>query len=201
MRIPKQISTMPMPSRSISIPVGHTLILDATNQQANSHLQISQGLIRVSFCNRQFESTGDTPITIGFLQTGDQISLNMLCNSSLHLEAIRITSLMTSSELVASNESIDLANWSASLLSIQHLPGSEQRLRALLKLLVLRLGQRKGNWYCLPMRLKHECLAEMVNHTRVTVSRHMARWRRQGLIDPGAAADGCLLLAPSLIDS
>jgi CRP-like cAMP-binding protein len=70
----------------------------------------------------------------------------------------------------------------------------------LLQLLVHRLGQRRGPWYHLPMRLKHESLAEMVNHSRVTVTRHMSRWRKCGWIDPGGPGCAELRLAPELVE-
>jgi hypothetical protein len=184
----------------LSIPVGHTLMLDASNFSRSTRLRVSEGLIRVAFSSVHIEPMEAEPITLGFLQSGDQLPLELLRHSWLHLEAIKTTSLTDTSELSQGIEAISLNDWTASLLMIQHLSDSQQRLRALLQLLVDRLGQRCGSWYELPMRLKHERLAEMVNHTRVTVSRHMSRWRQAGLIDSDHHEHGHLRIAPALLD-
>lgn len=184
----------------LSIPVGHTLMLDASNFSRSTRLKVSEGLIRVAFSSVHIEPMEAEPITLGFLQSGDQLPLELLRHSWLHLEAIKTTSLTDTSELSQGVEAISLNDWTASLLMIQHLSDSQQRLRALLQLLVDRLGQRCGSWYELPMRLKHERLAEMVNHTRVTVSRHMSRWRQAGLIDSDHHEHGHLRIAPELLD-
>jgi hypothetical protein len=184
----------------LSIPVGHTLMLDASNFSRSTRLRVSEGLIRVAFSSVHIEPMEAEPITLGFLQSGDQLPLELLRHSWLHLEAIKTTSLTDTSELSQGVEAISLNDWTASLLMIQHLSDSQQRLRALLQLLVDRLGQRCGSWYELPMRLKHERLAEMVNHTRVTVSRHMSRWRQAGLIDSDHHEHGHLRIAPELLD-
>jgi hypothetical protein len=184
----------------LSIPVGHTLMLDASNFSRSTRLRVSEGLIRVAFSSVHIEPMEAEPITLGFLQSGDQLPLELLRHSWLHLEAIKTTSLTDTSELSQGIEAISLNDWTASLLMIQHLNDSQQRLRALLQLLVDRLGQRCGSWYELPMRLKHERLAEMVNHTRVTVSRHMSRWRQAGLIDSDHHEHGHLRIAPELLD-
>ncbi len=184
----------------LSIPIGHTLMLDASNFSRSTQLRVSEGLIRVAFSSVHMEPMEAEPITLGFLQSGDQLPLELLRHSWLHLEAIKTTSLTDTSELSQGVEAISLNDWTASLLMIQHLNDSQQRLRALLQLLVDRLGQRCGSWYELPMRLKHERLAEMVNHTRVTVSRHMSRWRQAGLIDSDHHEHGHLRIAPELLD-
>jgi hypothetical protein len=184
----------------LSIPIGHTLLLDASNFSRSTQLRVSEGLIRVAFSSVHIEPMEAEPITLGFLQSGDQLPLELLRHSWLHLEAIKTTSLTDTSELSQGVEAISLNDWTASLLMIQHLSDSQQRLRALLQLLVDRLGQRCGSWYELPMRLKHERLAEMVNHTRVTVSRHMSRWRQAGLIDSEHHQHGHLRIAPELLD-
>jgi hypothetical protein len=184
----------------LSIPIGHTLMLDASNFSRSTRLRVSEGLIRVAFSSVHIEPMEAEPITLGFLQSGDQLPLELLRHSWLHLEAIKTTSLTDTSELSQGVEAISLNDWTASLLMIQHLNDSQQRLRALLHLLVDRLGQRCGSWYELPMRLKHERLAEMVNHTRVTVSRHMSRWRQAGLIDSEHHEHGHLRIAPELLD-
>ncbi|MFZ0409845.1 MAG: helix-turn-helix domain-containing protein [Cyanobium sp.] len=184
---------------SLFIPKGHTLMLDGGHLRQGIELRLGRGLIRVAITSTEPGVGATDPVTLGFLQSGDQLSLELLRHARLHLEAFEPTSLL-SSPCEPAEDAIGLCDWTAALLIIQHLGGSEQRLRALIQLLVARLGSRCGGWYELPLRLKHERLAEMVNHTRVTVSRHMARWRQAGLIEVGPAATPCLRFAPALIE-
>ena len=185
----------------LCIPKGHTLMLDGDHLRQLTSLQVGRGLIRVAFTTSQPNGEATDPITLGFLKTGDPLSLELLRHAWLHLEALEPTTLLRSASPSEDADTVGLSEWTAALLRIQHLSDSEQRLRALIQLLVYRLGNRCGEWYELPFRLKHERLAELVNHTRVTVTRHMARWRQAGLIEAGPAGSPCLRFAPHLIES
>ena len=185
----------------LCIPKGHTLMLDGDHLRQLTSLQVGRGLIRVAFTTCQPNGEATDPITLGFLKTGDPLSLELLRHAWLHLEALEPTSLLRSGSPSEDADTVGLSVWTAALLRIQHLSDSEQRLRALIQLLVYRLGNRCGEWYELPVRLKHERLAELVNHTRVTVTRHMARWRQAGLIVEGPAGSTWLRFAPMLIES
>lgn len=185
----------------LCIPKGHTLMLDGDHLRQLTSLQVGRGLIRVAFTTCQPNGEATDPITLGFLKTGDPLSLELLRHAWLHLEALEPTSMLRSGSPSEDADTVGLSEWTAALLRIQHLSDSEQRLRALIQLLVYRLGNRCGEWYELPVRLKHERLAELVNHTRVTVTRHMARWRQAGLIVEGPAGSTWLRFAPMLIES
>ena len=185
----------------LCIPKGHTLMLDGDHLRQLTSLQVGRGLIRVAFTTCQPNGEATDPITLGFLKTGDPLSLELLRHAWLHLEALEPTILLRSGSPSEDADTVGLSEWTAALLRIQHLSDSEQRLRALIQLLVYRLGNRCGEWYELPVRLKHERLAELVNHTRVTVTRHMARWRQAGLIVEGPAGSTWLRFAPMLIES
>ena len=187
--------------QQLLLPIGHTLILDAHSLRHSGPLQVGEGLLRVAYLSSRPETPIQQPVTIGFLQVGDPVPLQMLAHSNLHLEAIQSSRLCDRLAAAADPEdTICLADWTASLLALHRLSDSDRRLQALLQLLVHRLGQRRGPWYHLPMRLKHESLAEMVNHSRVTVTRHMSRWRKCGWIDPGGPGCAELRLAPGLIE-
>jgi hypothetical protein len=176
-------------------------MLDGDHLRQLTSLQVGRGLIRVAFTTCQPNGEATDPITLGFLKTGDPLSLELLRHAWLHLEALEPTSLLRSGSPSEDADTVGLSEWTAALLRIQHLSDSEQRLRALIQLLVYRLGNRCGEWYELPVRLKHERLAELVNHTRVTVTRHMTRWRQAGLIEEGPAGSTYLRFAPILIES
>jgi CRP-like cAMP-binding protein len=91
-------------------------------------------------------------------------------------------------------------DWTLQLLRIRHLPKAEQRLHALLGLLVFRLGRRCGAWCDLPFRLSHGRLAELIGTTRVTTTRLMSQFRLAQLLEvPRQGA--WMRLAPALVDS
>jgi hypothetical protein len=90
--------------------------------------------------------------------------------------------------------------WTLQLLRIRHLNKAEQRLHALLALLVRRLGKRCGPWCDLPFRLSHERIAELIGTTRVTTTRLISKIREAKLIE-APAQQPLLRLAPSLVES
>jgi CRP-like cAMP-binding protein len=51
----------------------------------------------------------------------------------------------------------------------------------------------------LPLRLTHDRCGELIGHNRVTVTRHLSRWRQQGLFEPGGAGDGAMRVSPLLL--
>jgi CRP-like cAMP-binding protein len=77
---------------------------------------------------------------------------------------------------------------------------AEQRLHALLALLVRRLGRRCGAWCDLPFRLTHERICELIGTTRVTTTRLISRIRQAQLIEVPSGEAG-LRLAPVLVES
>jgi hypothetical protein len=82
---------------------------------------------------------------------------------------------------------------------IRNLHDAEQRIGALLQLLVERLGRRNGDWYELPLRLTHNELAALSGHTRVTVTRQFSRWRELGLLEQEAGPNRLLRVSPELV--
>jgi len=188
-----------LPPRFVISP-GHTLLLEARDLAGHRCLLLDRGLVRVALSSGTMERADGEPITLGFLQSGDSFSLDMLEHAWIHLEALDATTLVGGDDAARGTGSPSLTDWTTALLLIQHLGSSEQRLRALMQLLVERLGRRCGAWYELPVRLTHDRIAEMVNHTRVTVTKHFSRWRREGLIDSALNAEGGLRIAPRLVE-
>ena len=82
----------------------------------------------------------------------------------------------------------------------KYLPSAEQRLHALLSLLVRRLGRRCGGWCDLPFRLTHERIGELIGTTRVTTTRLISRLRQAQLLEAPVGEAG-MRLAPELIDT
>lgn len=188
-------------ARPMQIHAGHTLLLDETMLQAGNRLSVSSGLVRVGMSNPNEEALDAQPITLGFLQAGDQLPLELLRNKRLHLQALAKTQLETECPSLPPIGSTSLTDWTVSLLSIRHLSEAEQRIAALLQLLVQRLGKRNGNWYELPLRLTHAELAELSGHTRVTITKQLSRWRENGLIQQDRGTNSTLRIAPELIET
>ena len=188
-----------MPSSHLRIASGHTLHLSATTLQHTTSLQVVSGLLRVACSSGDQEPQSDTAMTLGFLQAGDHLALDLLRRSWLHLEAITPVQLASCLDPLPLDGASGLCDWTAALLRIHHLGASQDRLRALFQLLADRLGRRCGDWVDLPLRLTHDRCAELIGHNRVTVTRHLSRWRQQGLFEPDGAPNGAMRLSPLLL--
>ena len=140
-------------------------------------------------------------VTLGLLQAGDHLPLVRLRTSRLHRQALTPTRLVGDTSALPAVGANSLHDWTLDLLLLRHLGEAEQRIQALLQLLVERLGRRSGEWYELPVRLTHAELAELSGHTRVTVTRQLSRLREQGLIEQNAGRDRGLRIAPELVEA
>lgn len=199
------------PGRRLPIRAGHTVLLDeaalrdAALRDQGSCLSISRGLVRVAISRPEQEALQAPTITLGFLQAGDHLSLDLLRTVRLHVQALTPSLLERHGSPIPPDGASSLQEWTVALLMIRHLGDAQRRLRALLQLLVRRLGRRGPDGYELPLRLTHADLAELSGQNRVTVTRQLSRWRERGLIEPAGpgaqegAAQG-MRLAPELID-
>lgn len=194
------------PRRRLPIRAGHTMHLDETLLERSSCLSISSGLVRVGITQAEQNATVSSTITLGFLKSGDHLPLDLLRSSRLHVQALTPALLISGCSPIPPIGASSLHEWTASLLMIRHLGEAEQRLRALLKLLTLRLGRRSRDGYELPLRLTHAELGELSGQNRVTVTRQLSRWRDLGLIERVCLTEGderlaVLRLAPELIEA
>ena len=198
--------------RRLPIRAGHTMLLDesvlrdAAVLEHGSCLSISSGLVRVAISQPEQEALQASTITLGFLQTGDHLSLDLLRTVRLHVQALTPSLLESHDSPIPPLGGCSLQEWTVDLLMIRHLGDAQLRLRALLQLLVRRLGRRGPGGYELPLRLTHADLAELSGQNRVTVTRQLSRWRELGLIEqsgpgPGEGSERGLRLAPELIDA
>jgi CRP-like cAMP-binding protein len=179
----------------IRMPVGQTVLIDPSLRPQASCIEVIEGIARV-YCPCE-ETEG---MTLAFLQPGDHLATDRLCSEGVCVEAL--TPLLFRRDGQAQHPGgLDPVNeWTLQLLRIRHLNKAEQRLHALLGLLVRRLGKRCGPWCDLPFRLSHGRIAELIGTTRVTTTRLISRIRQEKLLEaPGQQA--LLRLAPSLVDS
>ncbi len=175
-------------------PGQSVLIGTGASSQANC-LEVLEGMARV-YCPCP-ETQG---MTLAFLQAGDQLRTDRLCSEGVCVEALtplRFRSDATPLQM----EGYDAVNeWTLQLLRIRHLSSAEQRLHAVLALLVERLGRRCGDWCDLPFRLTHERIGELIGTTRVTTTRLISRIRSSNLIEVPAGAAG-LRVAPQWLEA
>jgi CRP-like cAMP-binding protein len=75
-----------------------------------------------------------------------------------------------------------LQEWIFRLYTVRHPIKSEDRLKSLLRLLIIRLGKRTPEGYKLQFLLSHSRLAEMIGTTRSTVSRSLGALKEKGII-------------------
>ena len=184
------------PVNAVRMPVGQTVLLDPALRPEGACIEVLEGMARV-YCPCE-ETEG---MTLAFLQPGDQLRTDRLCSEGVCVEALTPLLFSTEGEASAAITGFDPVNeWTLQLLRIRHLGNAEQRLHALLALLVRRLGRRCGDWCDLPFRLTHERIGELIGATRVTTTRMISRIRQAQLLEVPVGEDG-LRVAPSLVES
>jgi hypothetical protein len=179
---------------AVRMPAGQTVLIDPNLRPGASCLEVLDGMARV-YCPCE-DTEG---MTIAFLQAGDQLRTDRLCSEGVCVEALTPLAFRTTAPVAG--EGADAVNeWTLQLLRIRHLGSAEQRLHALLTLLVNRMGRRRGDWCHLPFRLTHERIGELIGTTRVTTTRLITRIRKAGLLEAPSSEPG-LRLAPALMDN
>lgn len=183
------------PVAAVRVPPGQSVLVDTSLRGFGSAIEVLEGVARV-YCPCE-ETEG---MTIAFLQAGDQLCTDRLCSEGVCVEAL--TPLCFRNRCQSGEaQGFDAVNeWTLQLLRIRHLGSAEQRLHALLALLVNRLGRRCGAWCDLPFRLTHERIGELIGTTRVTTTRLISRFRSAELIQVPSGNAG-LRLAPELVES
>jgi CRP-like cAMP-binding protein len=192
MRFP---SSTDVPVNAVRIPVGQSVLLNPVLRPEGSCIEVLEGMARV-YCPCE-ETEG---MTIAFLQPGDQLRTDRLCSEGVCVEALTPLLFRSAAESGAGAGMDPVNEWTLQLLRIRHLGSAEQRLHALLSLLVRRLGRRCGPWCDLPFRLTHERIGELIGATRVTTTRLISRIRQAQLLEVPAGESG-LRLAPDLVES
>jgi CRP-like cAMP-binding protein len=180
---------------AIRLPAGRSALIHGAGAGSATTLEVLEGIARV-FC--PCEATEG--MTIAFLQAGESLRTDRLCSDGVCVEAIAPL-CFRQLEADPAAQGVDPVNeWTLQLLRIRHLGSAEQRLQALLALLVNRMGKRCGAWCVLPFRLTHERIGELIGTTRVTTTKLLSRLRAsEQLLVP--AQEPVLCLAPELIAS
>ena len=121
---------------AVRVPVGQSVLLDPALRPDGSCIEVIEGLARV-YCPCE-ETEG---MTLAFLQPGDQLRTDRLCSEGICVEALTPLAFRSDAEPAASGGFDPVNEWTLQLLRIRHLGSAEQRLHALLSLLVRRLGR------------------------------------------------------------
>jgi len=188
------------PCPALSIREGFTLVLDGRQLELYHCFTVTVGLVRVGASRHEEDALQVHPITLGFLQAGDQLALHQLWNKRLHLQALADSQLEDGERVPPAIDGNSLQDGTLEMLLIRNLHDAEQRISALLQLLVRHFGRRHGPWYELSLPMAHADLAELCGHNRVTVTRQFSRWREQGLLEQEANPHRLLRLAPELVE-
>ncbi len=183
------------PVPKVRLMPGQTVLIDPSARSEDSCLEVLDGIARV-YCPCE-ETEG---MTLAFLQSRDQLRTARLCSKGICVEALTPLCFKSDSEAVESNGYDAVNEWTLQLLRIRHLGNAEQRLQALLALLVNRLGRRCGDWCQLPFRLTHERIGELIGSTRVTSTRLLSRLRSADLLLV-PSGETTISLAPEFIES
>ncbi len=140
-------------------------------------INISHGLVRLATS----QSKCKTDITLAFISKTETGRFHYPRSSQLFIEAITETSFEIARSKNLHHESIDfLSDWLFELHLIRNPAKAEERLEALLDLLIERLGKRTSEGYKLEFLLPHSRIAEMIGTTRSTVSRTIGAMKRSG---------------------
>ncbi|KGG12393.1 Crp-family regulatory protein [Prochlorococcus sp. MIT 0601] len=174
---------------------GQTVLIDPSARSEGSCLEVLDGIARV-YCPCE-ETEG---MTLAFLQNGDQLRTARLCSEGICVEALTPLCFKSDTEASEANGYDAVNEWTLQLLRIRHLGNAEQRLQALLALLVNRLGRRCGDWCQLPFRLTHERIGELIGSTRVTSTRLISRLRSADLLLV-PTGETTISLAPEFVEA
>ena len=183
-----------MSPSSIRVNPGQSVLIGSGPGCGGGCLEVIEGIARV-YCPCP-ETQG---MTLAFLQAGDQLRTERLCSEGVCVEALTALCFRSDATVIEGQGYDPVNEWTLQLLRIRHLGSAEQRLHAVLALLVERLGRRCGDWCDLPFRLTHERIAELIGTTRVTTTRLLSRIRSSRLLEIPNGEPG-MRVAPQLLE-
>ena len=165
--------------KSCSLQAGQRLILTKPNHNWPTTIVAVQGIIRLS----TIENESHPEITVALMSSLDDCKFCHPGSQNLQIEAITDCIIKINNEQTSHTYNDDfLQEWIFSLYTVRHPIKSEDRLRSLLRLLIIRLGKRTPEGYKLQFLLSHSRLAEMIGTTRSTVSRSLGALKEKGII-------------------
>jgi CRP-like cAMP-binding protein len=145
----------------------------------NTLWQIESGVVRTSTWDREGNF-----ITLGFWGAGDVVGLPLSGVRPYQIESINEVKAYTLSNNQQIRDRIWLAHiqQTEKLLRIMHCNSLEQRLLEFLLWLAEKFGSQTHQGRLIQMRLTHQTIAEAIGSTRVSVTRLMGKFEREGAI-------------------
>jgi DNA-binding transcriptional ArsR family regulator len=167
------------PQDSCVLQAGQRLILSRPSHNCSTTIFAEQGIIRLSTVANDI----NPEITVALISSLDNCTFHHPSSENLQVEAITESIIMINNEqkIHTANEDF-LQEWIFQLYTVRHPIKTEERLRSLLRLLILKLGIRTPEGYKLKFLLSHSRLAEMIGATRSTVSRSLGVLKEKGII-------------------
>ena len=186
------------PLKPCSLSAGQRLILTKPIHNWPTTIVAEQGIIRLS----TIETDSHPEITVALMSSLDDCKFYHPGSGNLQLEAITDTVFKIKNEhnFHAANNDF-LQEWIFRLYTVRHPIKSEDRLKSLLRLLIIRLGKRTPEGYKLQFLLSHSRLAEMIGTTRSTVSRSLGTLKDKGIISIDEMKEELVIKNSELISS
>ena len=167
------------PQDPCDLQAGQRLIISRPNHNWSTTLFVEQGIIRLSTIANEI----NPEITVALISSLDNCTFHHPKSENLQIEAITesVININNEQNIHTSNDDY-LQEWIFQLYKVRHPIKTEERLKSLLRLLILKLGIRTPEGYKLGFLLSHSRLAEMIGATRSTVSRSLGALKAKGII-------------------
>ena len=179
MAINKGAGSRSRPQDLCVLQAGQRLILSRPHHNWSTTIFAEQGIIRLSTVVNEINSE----ITVALISSLDNCTFQHPNSANLQIEAITESVVKINNEQKNHTANDDfLQEWIFQLYTVRHPIKTEERLKSLIRLLILRLGIRTPEGYKLEFLLSHSRLAEMIGATRSTVSRSLGVLRDKGVI-------------------
>ena len=164
---------------SCVLEAGQRLILSRPNHNWSTTIIVGHGIIRLSTVANEV----NPEITVALISSLDNCTFHHPNSENLQIEAITDTAIKIINEQKIHTANDDfLQEWIFQLYRVRHPIKTEERLKSLLRLLILKIGSRTPEGYKLEFLLSHSRLAEMIGATRSTVSRSLGVLKDKGII-------------------
>ena len=179
MAINARAESRSIPLDSCVLQAGQRLILSRPNHNWSTRIVVGHGIIRLSTVANEV----NPEITVALISSLDNCTFHHPNSENLQIEAITDTviKIINEQKIHTANDDF-LQEWIFQLYTVRHPIKTEERLKSLLRLLILKIGSRTPEGYKLEFLLSHSRLAEMIGATRSTVSRSLGVLKDKGII-------------------
>ncbi len=172
-------SRIPEKRRPIRLKAMQTLVLPQGTSQHWLKIDVQSGVLRLA----TLKSEAQIEATLALMSPAECGTFRQPRNYQLLIEAVTDVCVEIGQETQPNLDEEDfLSQWLFELYIIRHPSKADERLTALIKLLIERFGKRTTEGFRLEFLLSHHRIAEIIGTTRSTVSRAISRMRSQELI-------------------